>query len=53
MRSKPFLHVFSIIDLAQWAPRIKKKKNLEAKPKTNEAARLIFFLIQLSKIAWF
>ena len=26
MRSKPFQHVFSIVDLAKWAPRIMKRE---------------------------
>jgi hypothetical protein len=41
MRSKPSQHVFSVIDLAKWAPRITKYEFTKLIPRTNEAAGLI------------
>ena len=51
MRSKPSQHVFSVIDLAEWAPRITKYKFANWIPRMNEAAGLIVGLqIQLKSI---
>jgi hypothetical protein len=41
MRSKSSQRLFSIIDLAKWAPRITKYKVLRGIGRTNEAAGLI------------
>ena len=41
MRSKPSQHLFSIIDLAKWAPRITKFGFVRRIGRTNEAAGLI------------
>jgi hypothetical protein len=51
MRSKPSQYVFSIIDLAKWAPRTTKYEFLKLIPRTNEATGLIVFpYIQLKRI---
>jgi hypothetical protein len=41
IRSKPFPHVFSIVDLAKWSTRITKIWFVNWIPRTNEATRLI------------
>jgi hypothetical protein len=59
IRSKPSQHFFSIIDLAKWAPRIKKVWIfVKWIPRTNEATRLLVMsllcpLIKLKRILGF